>query len=597
MNRAATAGSRVMQLTITTNSRTDLALVADDERLAFAADELGRYLAIITGAQFPVVAQAERAITLQIIGGVDEQHGWDIRPDGLTLFGADALGVLHAVYHFLEAHCGCRWLAEFDGGEIIPRHETLSVPCERVSFRPDFAQRAFTNYPDIDRRTVAMCDWMAKQRFNRFMIFANVEGALEQYEQLLQREVVARGLKVELGHHSCKYFVSPNEFFGTHPEYFALLAGARSPHGQLCTSNPEVVALVAERICGLMSAHPEIDTVGLWPNDGYGWCECERCLAREPQEPSLLWPGHPRRTDTVVQFVNEVAVLVAQEHPDRFLSALFYVNYVEPPRTTDLLPQVKAYVAPFQRCFRHPLEGDPNCRRPNAQYAELLRQWRRIVPGPLLVFEYLMLIDMLSAPYPLRGLLPQDFRFYRDLGVEGYVLEYRPEEWGPYGQHAHLIGGLSWNADLDVEACLAEHYADLYGPAAAEMAAFWAALAERFVQGGGCVHHYDLGYARRATHQLLRPALDHLGRALALAAASERRHRDAVEQAQVSAQLLLRLGHWQELAAGGRRGQYARADATAAADELLQFVQRQADSGAMFAPGIVARVGRERRPG
>jgi hypothetical protein len=582
-----------MDLTLSDCSRTDLALVAGDERLAFAADELARYLAIITGAQFPLVAQAERAITLQITGARDEEHGWDIGPDGITLCGSDALGVLHAVYHFLETHCGCRWLTEWDGGEIVPRTETLSVPCEQRRFRPDFAQRAFTNYPAIDRRTVAMCDWMAKQRFNRFMIFANVEGAFAAYEQVLQREVVARGLRVELGHHSCKYFVPPDELFAAHPEYFALLAGERSPRGQLCTSNPAVVALVAERIGALMSAHPEIDTVGLWPNDGYGWCECERCLAQEPQEPSRLWPAHPRRTDTYLRFVNAVAELVAQEHPDRSLSALFYVNYVEPPRTVEVLPQVKVYVAPFQRCFRHPLAGDPDCRRPNAAYAEMLREWRRVVPGQLLVFEYFMLIDMLSVPYPLAGLLAQDFRFYRDLGVEGYVLEYRPEEWGQYGQHAHLIGELSWDADTSVDAALARHYADIYGPAAGEMAAFWAELNERFAQGGGCVHHYDLGYTRRATPALLRPALDHLGRAMALAAPAEAHQRRVVQQAQVATQLLLRLGHWQEsLAAAGKVTRLAD-DAAAAADEVLDFARRHADSGALYAAGLAARVPRE----
>ncbi|MCE5238961.1 DUF4838 domain-containing protein [bacterium] len=579
-----------MSLCVSNNSTTDLTVAAADARLAFAADELARYLAIVTGAHFPLGEGPERAVSLQINDAPTEEHGWDIRPDGLTLFGHDTLSVLHAVYHFLEEHCGCRWLAEFEDGEIIPRRETLSVPCEQRRFRPDFAQRAFTNYPDIDRLTVAMCDWMAKQRFNRFMIFANAEGAFEAYEQVLQREVVARGLKIELGHHSCKYFMPPSELFDTHPEYFALIQGERSPRGQLCTSSPEVVALVAERISRLMSAHPEIDTVGLWPNDGYGWCECERCLALEPQEPSRLWPGYPRRTDTYLQFVNQVAELVAQDHPDGFLSALFYVNYVEPPRQVEVLPQVKVYFAPFQRCFRHPLGGAPDCRRPNVQYAEMLRQWRPLVPGQLLLFEYLMLIDMVSVPYPLYRLLPEDFRFYRDLGVEGYVLEYRPAEWGPYGQHAHLIGELSWDADADVQAALDGHFSDLYGPAAGEMMAFWTSLEERFGQGGGCVHHYDLGYTRRATHQLLRPALDCLGRAVALAASAEPRHREAVAQAQVSAQLLLLLGRWQDSLHQAMKIAKLADDAIVAAQELVDFAQRHADSGALFAPGIMRRV-------
>lgn len=563
---------------ISDNSHTTLAIVASDERLSFAADELSRYLAIITGASFPVVSEGDTGITLQITGG-PEEHGWETRGDGLTLFGNDPLSVLHAVYHFLEARCGCRWLSEFEAMEIVPRHENLEVPVERQVFTPAFAQRAFTNFPDIDHRTVAMCDWMAKQRFNRFMIFANVEGAFEAYERVLQPEVVARGLKVELGHHSFKYFVPPGEFFESHPEYFALINGERSPAAQLCTSNREVVALAAERISALFAAHPEIDTVGLWPNDGYGWCECEACRALEPQEPSLLWPQHPRRTDTYLRFVNDVAALVAQEHPDRFLSALAYVNYAEPPREVTLLPQVKLYFAPFQRCFRHALNEDEGCRRPNRQYAELLKQWRQAVPGPLLVFEYLMLIDLLSAPVTLFDALPEDLRHYREAGVEGYVLEYRPEEWAPYGQHAHLIGRLSWDPELDVAAALREYYTDLYGPAAEQMEAFWWGLHERFMRLGGCVHHYDLAYTRRATHQLLRPALEHLGEAVARAAEGEPEHIEAVKRAQVSAQLLLRLGAWQR-------------DEPGAAEELRAFAEKHAGSGALYVPGIARRMER-----
>jgi hypothetical protein len=77
-------------------------------------------------------------------------------------------------------------------------------------------------------------------------------------------------------------------------------------------------------------------------------------------------------------------------------------------------------------------------------------------------------------------------------------------------------------------------------------------------------------------------------------ATSERRHRDAVQRAQVSAQLLLHMGRWQESLQRTRtmKGQI-REDAAAAADELLAFARRHADSGALFAPGIMARVERE----
>lgn len=588
-----------MFLMIADNGTTALTLRLEDEGLEFAADELQRYLAIITGASVSHSDQPHHPEILLRLQSTDgEEHGWYIAPDRLTLYGDCPLSVLHAVYHFLEVHCGCRWLAEFEGGEIIPRLETLAVPCEEQQFRPAFSYRAFTNFPDINIRTVAMVDWMAKNRFNRFMVFANVSGSFEAYERFLRRELVARGLQVEMGHHSFCYFLPPGEFFDAHPEYYALLDGERTAEGQLCTSNPAVVELVTERLGQFLDDHPEIDTVGLWPNDGYGWCQCPACLALEPQEPAALYPEHPRRTDTYLQFVNAVAERLARTHPDRFLSALAYVNYVEPPRRVVPLPNVKVCFAPFQRCFKHPLAGPEDCVRPNATYAHLLAQWRALLPGPLYLFEYFILIDMLSVPYRIGEVLKADLQYYAAVGADGYVLEFTPSEWGPYGLNAHLIGRLSWNPYDDLESFLENYAEDLYGPAAEQMRRYFEAFDHDFVAAGPCVYHYDLEYTRRATPQLLRPACDHLGQALALAATGERRHREAVLRAQVGTQLLLRLGQWRNLAAKlrqeapERRAEYWQA-VQASEQELSEWVRTQAKTDAIDVAALTSRLERE----
>lgn len=527
---------------------------ADRGRLGFAADELQRYLAVITGAWLPVGETDGPALRLAVEPAAREQHGWRVSPEGLTLHGDCPLSVLHAVYAFLEAHAGCRWLSEFEGGEVVPRCERLAVPCEERSFTPAMAHRAFTNFPDIDRRTVAMVDWMAKRRFNRFMVFANMGDSFARYEDILRREVVARGLQVELGHHSFRFFLPPEELFAAHPEYYAELGGQRRPDGQLCTSHPAVAEIMAERVCRFFGDHPEIGTIGLWPNDGYGWCECAQCQALEPQEASWPYAEHPRRTDTYLRFVNDVASVVAREHPDRRLSALAYVNYVQPPRAVVPAPNVEVCFAPFQRCFKHPLAAPEDCARRNRGYADLLAQWRALTPGKLYLFEYLMLIDMCSLPYPLTGLLPTDFRDYAALGVDGFVLEFKPEEWGLYGVNANLMGALAWEPQLDAGEFLGAHYADLYGPAAAEMTAYFAELQRLLVDLGPCVGHYSLEYTRRATTQLLRPAAEHLGRAMVAVAGAEPRYRDRVHEAQVGFQLLLRVAHWRRLVAEAEAG-------------------------------------------
>ena len=567
------------------------------EPVAFAADQLAYYLAVISGARCRV-GERPGEFDLRVDEAALAPGAFRLRisPEGVAVTGADELALLHGVYHLLESKCGCRWPAEFEGGEIVPRNTDLALaPCDETH-APVFSHRAFSNFPDIDERTVQMVDWMCKNRFNRFMVFANMEGSFERYREVLKPHLALRGMSVEMGHHSFRYWLPPGEFFEPHPEWYSAVGGRRIPDGQLCTSNPQVGEMVAERICAFFAENPEVDMVGLWPNDGYGWCECEACLAQEPQRPALLYPRHPARTDTYMGFVAKVAGRVAQAHPDRRLSALAYVNYVEPPRE-QVPPNVAVCFAPMHRCFKHPLNAPPECIKDNARYAELFTRWREQVPGALYLFCYLMLIDCCSLPYRITRMLRENFAWLAQHGCDGYVMEFKPEEWGPFGVNGHVIGRLSWDTDMDVEAWLDDYYHCLYGPAAEEVAAFWERYVDDFIAPGPCVYHYDLGYTRRATHQLLRPALEHLGRARALAASGEKRHWEAVERAHISAELLLRMGEWQRACAVAHEGEAPRRAILAnharwLGDRLISWAQAHAESHALSPPRIEVMVGR-----
>jgi hypothetical protein len=108
------------------------------------------------------------------------------------------------------------------------------------------------------------------------------------------------------------------------------------------------------------------------------------------------------------------------------------------------------------------------------------------------------------------------------------------------------------------------------------MGEFRRELAAVLVDGGPCTGHYDLTWTARATERMLRPALEALGHARALAATGEKRHWQAVERAWVGMELLLRTGEWQRLLRDGlpERAEQAKAD-------LLAFAREQADSGAV----------------
>jgi hypothetical protein len=563
------------------------------ETVRFAADQLAYYLALITGRSLQVTCEpGALCIGLDAVlppGG----YRWEVCAESVRIAGANGLACLHGVYHFLEVHGGCRWLSPWEGGEIVPRTESLTVPAGEWQHQPAFGTRAFTNYPDIDERTVQMVDWMAKNRFSRFVVFANVEGAWDRYREVLAPHTALRGIGIELGHHSFRFWLPPAEHFADHPEWYAVLGGERSAAGQLCVTNPEVSGAIAERIAAFHERNPEVVRVALWPNDGYGWCECESCSAADEERPSLLYPQHPVRTDAYVGLVNRVARELARSCPGLRLSALAYVNYVEPPSLM-LEPNVDLCFAPFQHCFRHSL-GEEACERPNAAYARLLHGWRQKVQGELYLFAYWMLIDMFSLPVRPMPALATDLKWLVGEGCGGFMMEFRPQEWGVYGWIAHLIGRLSWEPEMDVGEWLRGHLEALFGPAAPEMATCLAALERDFLQPGGCISHYGLQYTRRATPELLRPAMEHLGRAVAAACRGERSHRENTQRARIGFELLLRTGAWQRaladaLGASGPRRTVLRDRALQYGEELARWAQAHAESGALYAPDILRRV-------
>lgn len=567
--------------------------------VSFAARELGRYLAILTGGRFPVCEGGEGAdgIVLRLRtaphrpgNGTRQTAGWGRSPappngtagyawrvheGGVEIVGERPGALLHAVYALLES-LGCRWLHHRDGGEIVPRIPRIELPLGEHRAQPAMAHRELTNLYEIDREYPLHIDWMAKNRLNRFMAFLNVEGSLEAYASLIEPELAVRDMGATLGHHSFRFLLPPDHHFSEHPEWYALIGGERSPDGQLCTSNPEVTERVAQRVCDLFDAHPSVEMFGLWPNDGFGWCECEDCARIEEQRPSRFRPEHSRRTETYLRFVNAVAARVAEQHPDRRLSALAYVNYADAPERVRPAENVAVCFAPFQRCFKHPLRPDVRCGRMNAAYAREFERWREVTAGDLYLFSYLMQIHTLSLPYPIHGMLRENWRWLIDAGCDGFTMEFAPVEWGAFGANAYLIARLAWDPEMDVEAWLAGHEAAVYGPAAERMADYRRELARALVEQGPCTGHYDLTWTRRADERMLRPALDAFGQARALAATGERRHWQAAQQAWVGLELLLGTGRWQRLL---REGLQERADE--ARRSLLDFAREQAQSGAV----------------
>lgn len=289
------------------------------------------------GLRFIVGAGPENAPAVEKPG----DHAIVIRGNTVWLWGYDEQigkekwnpknskkGTMQSVYRFLEEFGGIRWL--MPGEENTVRKEPsgpLKLP-ESFSkvYEPRFGWVHIDQYGGPD---VGNFYWRHGQRI--------YPGRTDSFI------------------HHWGHLLGYNRYFAEHPEYYALVKGERKPYPapnpatgrpstqgvQICSSNPDVVDIFAKEIIRRYRAGETI--IPISPNDGRGFCECEKCRALDrpdlysAEEIADLPDGRPCLSDRIFTFVNAVARKVKAECPDAKLGLHLYSFYVIPPKSIERL--------------------------------------------------------------------------------------------------------------------------------------------------------------------------------------------------------------------------------------------------------------------
>jgi hypothetical protein len=408
-------------LTLARNGHAEVSLViardaSDADRNA--AKELSDYLGRVTGGLFPVASEgaspaSERArihvgsTAAARAAGIDVDalgpEAWVIRTTsgGLVLCGGRPRGTLYAVYRFLEDHVGVRWWSPFE--EFVPARKTLSVRAIDRTGSPAFAYRE-----------ISLLDgpfpFCVRNRLNG-------DGT---------RIPWAWGGRVAYATpwhvHSFYRYVPPEEYFATHPEYFAERAGFRAAEGsQLCLTEPAVADLIAERLTLIAerareeagrSGTPAPSLYDVSHNDWGGWCRCAACEAVRAREGA--------DSGTLLPVVNRAADAVASVDADAFVTTLAYTFTFEPPRLARPRRNVIVELTAWgKRDFARPVADSRN-----ATFRSALERWSEVAPH-LWIWDYTfsMGASELGLPYPTWRNYGPDLRLYRRLGVEGMIVQ------------------------------------------------------------------------------------------------------------------------------------------------------------------------------
>ena len=473
-------------------------------------------------------------------------------------------GTANAVYSFIQEQLGVRWL--------WPEEEDVII-CDRIAVAP--MERRYA--PSIRSRSGML---------TKTSLGDNKESGEELWARF--QRVQLDSMDISGGHGFGDWW---EKYGAEHPDYFAAAPdGTRKAvkpsvsNTKLCASNPKVWQQWIEDTAALVQADPLLRVINVSPNDGYtsGHCTCTNCLAWDhPDGEKVEWGfgGGVKiqgvsQTDRDVRFANTLARLLKQRFPDRelFVQLNAYGLARNPPIGTKPDDNVIiSSVANFH--LRSPAERG----LPMQQHAG----WAKVA-------KHLMWRPNLGSPAGLSWGMPDvamsqagdDFRFAADTHCLGLHFDLLWQHWANQGPHYYALAHLAWNPQADVAAVMDDYYQRGFGPAAAEVKAYWQLLERtrmEFVAEEPSRHRaFDL--PKKYKPELFVQAQAHLDAAakkLATADEKYRRRLDFIQYGLDYAKLVVDTRAWmQKLEASKGKDAAAKAEVLAHWDRAEQMKQK-----------------------
>ena len=419
-----------------------------------AAEELQTHFEACTGVKLPIVVGTPQDTGPMIVLGrgkiaaglgvapTDEQLGEQgsllktVDPH-LVIAGTARAGTLYGTRHFLEEKLGVRWFAP--GVTKMPKHERIVIEKADQLIQPAFQWRR-TSYT----RPGGDAEFRSRQGDNS-------GGGGKDHP--LGEQYAFDGTC-----HSYFRYVSPGEFYKTHPEYFSEINGQRiREEAQLCLTNPEVLDIVTERMLERMKAHPHLRQHNFSQMDYYNNCECEKCRAMNEK--------YGCAGATQYWFVNELAKRTSKVYPDKLVGTLAYMYTEEPPVGMEMHPNVAVWLCHmYPCCDSHPIETCPL----NAEFKRRARTWSKLC-SHLYIWHYIVDFAHYYNPFPNFRAMSADMRLYKSLGVEGIYAQAMGAGGGG-GEfsllRAYYATQLLKNPDQDGDTILRDFLDGYYGAAA-----------------------------------------------------------------------------------------------------------------------------------
>lgn len=363
------------------------------------------------------------------------EDGYAIKSGGraVTIMGGSPRGTLYGVYDFIERALGVRWFMPTELGEDIVEAKTIPVPELDIVKNPAFD--AISGF-----------------------IWAGGPGAAD-WEQRMRVRV---GEQVQFGHNWYNIHPLTKANFEKDPEMFALVGGERGRSSQLCTSHPDVIRVSADAARSYFKSHPNAPLFSISPNDGTGFCECDRCRRID----ALYGVTDGALADRFVHYANAVLADLETTSPGKRVGIYAYAEYTSPPKRARPLAGYETALThmPWEFCHVHPID-DPSCAA-NRRFLGYLKGWAALTRH-VGVYEYYGHFFAFT-PWPIVHSMRRDIPLFKSLGIERFISETQ-QNWANQGINFYVGAKLVNDPETDVDALLDEYFTRFYGAAKGPM--------------------------------------------------------------------------------------------------------------------------------
>ena len=360
-----------------------------------------------------------------IILDVDRENKYGLGYDGvaielagncLKLIGNTERAVVYAVYEFLERYLHWRFFTKDVEKRI----------CEQDVKLTDFI---YTHTPRFERRYIESYgnslenpEMLLKHRLNQL------------YTKRIPKEYggsinSAGGIDLQ-GYGS---YLSANEYYDSHPEYFAMDENGNRTKGPfLCLTNPEVYNVVEKKIFDILERDKDADFVPFSHDDGYEYCRCPNCMNEykkygahvgEENLPVYLEIAQENqgcKMGTILPFINKLARNISVKYPKVKMHVLSYSFATEPPKGIEIEKNVIVEIAHLDQCRQHSIVD--NLCRDNPLLLSQFAGWRKLTEN-LWTWNYSVNFWYFPLFLPLIRTFYDDIKLYSRIGIKGMMMQ------------------------------------------------------------------------------------------------------------------------------------------------------------------------------